>query len=106
MFRISLPLSALRDTSFTPQMQLDALEHAYCRAFSLLDECDLPAPVDVELRRRLDVLLALALGMDVSLMPTDQFEVTDIDRPRAERRHERRADDAPTMSSLGVSDPE
>ena len=105
MFRISLPLSALRDENFTPQMQLDALEHAYCRAFSLLDECELPTQVDVELRRRLDALLALALGINVSLMPSDQFEITDIDDKPTDGPWERRVEEEPSMSSLGVHDP-
>ena len=89
MFRVSLPLSALHDPSFTPQMQLDALELAYCHVFSLLDECDLPAAVDVELRRRLDALLAIALGINVTMMPSNQFVVTDVDGSQTSEGHER-----------------
>ena len=106
MFRISLPLSALRDKNFTPQMQLDALEHAYCRAFSLLDECELPTSVDVELRRRLDVLLALALGINMSMMPADQFEVTDMNDPPAASSYGRDEDGAASLSSLDLNDSE
>ena len=77
MIKISLALAALRDPSFSPQLQLDALELAYCNAFSFLDDCELPAAADAELRTRLDALLALALGINVTEMPDDQFQIAD-----------------------------
>ena len=78
MIKISLALSALRDPSFSPQLQLDALELAYCNAFSFLFDCELPAAAGAELRKRLEALLALALGINVAVMPGDRFQIADI----------------------------
>ena len=82
MFRVLLPLTTLRDPQFTPQMKLNALEQAYCNAFACLDACDLPVAQDAALRKHLDVLIAIALGIDSTGLPEEIFDVVDLDHAR------------------------